>query len=219
MRGNNGTEIVLDGVPTGVVLRSVDQPDGDDGDGFEAVRWETERAALMRLGIDVAHEMAMEEDASWPYYMDRARIPEPMLSPPWEPAWHLLLDYDREEDVPGARDLPRDPADYARSVLAKRLARAGYSITAFELIRSTNGWHAQVALDPQPSGPMEAVALQAVCGSDPLREACNVQRARAVETWDDPGGVAEQYQSAYGYWRRRFNTLYRPNPNRRKVTG
>ena len=99
--------------------------------------------------------------------------------------WHLLIDYDHAESVPGGRDgrylWPAVPdAAKAREICAKRLERAGYELVAWCFEQSTNGWHAKAELRPAPRSPMEIVALQAICGSDPLRESCNVQRAREV---------------------------------------
>ena len=169
--------------------------------------------------------------------------------------WNLLLDYDRLEDVPGAarvafgeggaREVRYDIPSAAvwRQVIAARLLRAGYSVTATCWEPSTNGWHAKIELDPAPSSPMEIVALQAVCGSDPLRESCNVQRAREVQTMGAyaarvllaellrTNGVPEASVSfveplrvflearAAGpdsFWLERWNVLYKPNPARRR---
>lgn len=179
--------------------------------------------------------------------------------------WHLLLDYDSPAQLPGAVR-PSVEAAYvvepvswptAREIVAMRLSRAGYRITASSFERSTNGFHVKLELEPAPGSPMEIVALQAVCGSDPLRESCNVQRAREVEAMDvrcmasrllaavnrllesppnQPGGRSDhagyalrlQYiieaaledgwppdQAAADFFRDRWNTLYKPNPNRR----
>lgn len=169
--------------------------------------------------------------------------------------WHLLLDYDDEEQVPGARDQRVPDSAAAHGIIKKRLARAGYRVGAWSFERSTNGWHAKVELDPAPSSPMEIVALQAVCGSDPSRESCNVQRAREVQALGayaaqvlaaeldkegdniaarlravaaeldvDPDvvlGAVKAFLWVRGiesdsFWIDRWNTLYAPNPNRRK---
>lgn len=78
------------------------------------------------------------------------------------------------------------------------LKRAGYGVERTEWYRSPSGkgWHLVVDTDPLPGSEMEVVALQAVLGSDPLREACNVMRARNV------GRVGP-------FWRTRWNVLYR----------
>lgn len=136
--------------------------------------------------------------------------------------WHLLLDYDSADAVPGYRlvggvALP-DQAN-AHHIIRKRLARAGYKVTAWSFERSTNGWHAKVSLDRPPDSPMEVVALQAVCGSDPLRESCNVQRARMAEHVADSAAhpdATRVERDAADFWLQRWNVLYRPNPNRVK---
>ena len=155
--------------------------------------------------------------------------------------WDLLIDYDRAEDVPGMRSgssfwaIP-DPDDCGavaplrvveivdgppevercRVILTKRLARAGYEITGWDFADSTNGWHLKMRVDPQPA-PIEAVALQAICGSDPSRESCNIQRAREVERWarDAEEGGSKIGHAAAEFWRSRWNVLYQPNPQRK----
>lgn len=133
------------------------------------------------------------------------------LAPEPEPNTLLLLDYDRETDIPGWALYPghsaleSDRIDRWGEVLAKRLARAGYELDGFGLERSTNGWHGTVYITPPTSSRIETVALQLVCGSDPLRESCNVQRARVC----DSGTVSD-------FWLERWNVLYAPNPSRRE---
>ncbi len=158
----------------------------------------------------------------------------------WERhGWDLLLDYDRAQDVPGmvapggsfwaspnhggmighppvrVVEIVEGPPDVERlhTILTKRLARAGYEIVAWEFQKSTNGWHGKVRLNPTPA-PIEAVGLQAVCGSDPLREACNLQRAREVERWarETEEGGSDIGHAAAEFWRTRWNVLYQPKP-------
>lgn len=165
-------------------------------------------------------------------------VPQADGDPGPDEGWDLLLDYDRDHDVPGQlgvtlnaytalgepircveiHDGPPDP-ERVRHIHAARLQRAGFSITGWSWSNSTNGWHVKIRLAPQPESPLETVALQALLGSDPLRESCNVQRAREVDAWerhyagdDTPAG-----QAAIQFWRDRWNVLYRPNPNRKKV--
>ncbi len=78
-----------------------------------------------------------------------------------------------------------------------RLTRAGYEVLETSRLRSPSGegWHLIIALNPVPDSAMEIVALQAILGSDPLREASNVQRARVLA--DVPK-----------WWRGRWNVLY-----------
>lgn len=79
------------------------------------------------------------------------------------------------------------------------LARAGYRVQSLSERRSPGGqgWHVEVALTPAPRTCVEVVALQAVLGSDPAREACNVTRARMVDT-----------KQVSRFWARRWNVLY-----------
>ncbi len=156
--------------------------------------------------------------------------------------WDLLIDYDRPQDVPGMVE-PR-PSFWAtpeaddcgavapirclhvvdgmpdvercHTIITRRLARAGYEIRGWNFAASTNGWHLKIGLNPHPA-PLETVALQAICGSDPLRESCNVARAREVERWArqvEEGGT-DSGREAAEFWRRRWNVLYQPNPQRK----
>lgn len=163
----------------------------------------------------------------------------------WErQGWDLLIDYDRVQDVPGMVTGPpfwatantstsgrpespvrvleviEGPPDVAalHSILTARLARSGHEILAWDFRGATNGWHLKIRLDPTPA-PIETVALQAILGSDPLRESCNLQRAREVERWalDAEEGGSEIGHAAATFWRQRWNVLYRPNPERKKV--
>lgn len=98
----------------------------------------------------------------------------------------LKLDYDRHADVPR---LTR---------VCGLLRRAGYRpVWWHETISpSGRGRHVTIRLSPCPSCPMEVVALQAVLGSDPFREACNTMRVRALPRISR-------------FWRQRWNVLYR----------
>ncbi len=150
--------------------------------------------------------------------------------------WDLLIDYDYIEDVPGMRvggspfwpgevegedhpviEIYDGPPDRERlhTILTKRLARAGFAIKGWSFQESTNGWHLKIRLDPHPA-PVESVALQAVCGSDPLRESCNIQRAREVERWarETLEGGTDGAREAVEFWRTRWNVLYQPKPER-----
>lgn len=61
------------------------------------------------------------------------------------------------------------------------LRRAGYTAVDVLVKRSPSkrGWHMLLVLDPRPRTAMEVVAIQAVLGSDPQREAMQLARARA----------------------------------------
>lgn len=62
---------------------------------------------------------------------------------------------------------------------------------------SGRGWHRRITVEPAPRTAMETVALQLLFGSDPVREAFNVQRARLV----DGGKVSK-------FFAQRWNRLY-----------
>lgn len=70
--------------------------------------------------------------------------------------------------------------------------------------RTRHGWHVVIALSGTIT-PLECVAMQAVLGSDPRREAYNVVRARAVARGDVPA-----------FWRTRWNVLYRQHWTRKR---
>jgi hypothetical protein len=95
-------------------------------------------------------------------------------------------------DVDGPRPLPL-------AELAKRARRARRRLVAMRQWRSPSGrgWHCLVLVDPPPRTAVETVALQLLFGSDPRREAYNLNRARQV----DAGTVPR-------YWRHRWNVLY-----------
>lgn len=79
------------------------------------------------------------------------------------------------------------------------LRRAGYRLQWLSQTRSPSGtgWHLEAQVSPMPRRAVEVVALQVLLGSDPAREACNLQRARLV----DAGRVPI-------FWRKRWNVLY-----------
>lgn len=78
------------------------------------------------------------------------------------------------------------------------LARAGYRRKRITRRRSPsgNGWHVVISVEPEPESPVEVVALQAILGSDPLREACNLHRAKMFPTVSP-------------FWQDRWNVLYK----------
>ncbi len=98
----------------------------------------------------------------------------------------LKIDYDRPEDV-----VPVDEIE-------ARLARAGYRPVRLErrISPSERGQHLVITIAPAPRSNYAVVALQAILGSDPYREACNVQRVRGLP-------------QASKFWRARWNVLYR----------
>lgn len=96
-------------------------------------------------------------------------------------SWHLMLDIDS-----------LDGPDWL--TIQRRIERAGFELVDSYGHRSRTGWHAWIMVDPAPS-PVEAVALQAICGSDPAREACNLARVRVCD-------------EAGPWWAARWNTFY-----------
>lgn len=89
------------------------------------------------------------------------------------------------------------------SVICSKASRAGYSPVDVILRRSPsgNGWHVLLELDPRPRTAMEVVALQAVLGSDPWREAMQIARARA-------------FHKCPAFMRDAWNVLYQPDKRR-----
>jgi hypothetical protein len=69
---------------------------------------------------------------------------------------------------------------------------------------SGRGWHRWIGVWPRPATAVETVALQLLCGSDPHREAYNLNRAVQV----DAGQVS-------AYWRTRWNVFYKREPERK----
>lgn len=82
------------------------------------------------------------------------------------------------------------------------LARAGKRLRALQQSRSRSGdgWHLRLWVTPPCRSLTEVIALQAICGSDPYREANNLLRATRL------GCVTP-------FWRRpaAVNVLYDPN--------
>lgn len=103
----------------------------------------------------------------------------------------LKLDIDRARDRPPLW------------VLSKKLARAGYRIVLMGESRSPSGkgWHITLDVEPKPTTAMEVVALQAVLGGDPWREAMQVARARA-------------FPHCPRFMRDSWNVLYLPDSRR-----
>lgn len=98
----------------------------------------------------------------------------------------LKIDVDRSEPLPIVE-------------LLRRSLRANVKIENLAQWRSPSGkgWHILIEVRPAPKTAMEIVALQMLFGSDPYREAYNINRARAV----DGGAVSP-------FWRRRWNVFY-----------
>ncbi len=88
-------------------------------------------------------------------------------------------------------------------VMCAKLSRAGYAAVDVTLRPSPggHGWHVLIDVEPAPTSPMEVVALQAILGSDPWREAMQVNRARA-------------YAHVPSWMRRVWNVLYKSDSRR-----
>lgn len=81
----------------------------------------------------------------------------------------------------------------------RKLDRAGYRLVCMWERRSPGGkgWHIGLTVEPRPRSAVEVVALQAILGSDPWREAVTLQRARC-------------YHKTPPFARGWFNVLYEP---------
>ena len=90
--------------------------------------------------------------------------------------------------------------------IRRRIERAGYSMDHVLVScpsPSGTGWHLVIEVKPRPAHPMEVVALQSICGSDPYREAMQMHRARA-------------FPFAAVWMRDTWNVLYRAHPKRQR---
>jgi hypothetical protein len=79
-------------------------------------------------------------------------------------------------------DWDADSEPLTRGLMDWRLRRAGFRIV--KLVQrpspSGKGTHVVVRVSPRPASFETVVALQLLLGSDPMREACNLRRARLV---------------------------------------
>lgn len=98
----------------------------------------------------------------------------------WHEPGKLLLDFDERRPAPAE--------------LLARLKLCGIALKTIRFERSTNrGWHVIMWTEKRLS-KLQTVAVQAILGSDPRREAINYQRATS--------GVCN------GFWQKRFNILF-----------
>jgi hypothetical protein len=97
----------------------------------------------------------------------------------------LKIDWDSHEEALTVGDIVR------------RLRWAGFRLEWWreDFSPSGSGRHLVLRLAPRPKNPYVIVALQAILGSDPYREAANVQRVRSLPTMPR-------------WARRMWNTLY-----------
>lgn len=76
-----------------------------------------------------------------------------------------------------------DAARLPLGTLVRRLIRANRRLVCLAECRSPSGrgWHQWLTVRPAPRTATETVALQLLCGSDPGREAYNLNRATVVD--------------------------------------
>jgi hypothetical protein len=91
------------------------------------------------------------------------------------------------------------------SIIHGLLRRSGYAIQSASMQRSPSGegWHVRINVMPRPHFPFEVVALQAICGSDPYREAMQMNRAR-------------EFSKAPKHMRDAWNVLYLAHSQRQR---
>lgn len=100
-------------------------------------------------------------------------------------------------------DVDRDDRVLTLSELHGRLRRAGKRALWLlqERSRSLRGWHCTLRVSPPCRTLDELVALQAICGSDPYREANNLLRARQIGRvpafWRRVSAVSVFYDPTY----------------------
>lgn len=105
-------------------------------------------------------------------------------------------------DVDGRRKL-------SRRALLQRARIAQVELVGVTDLRSPSGrgWHRYLVVRPAPQTALETVALQLLFGSDPIREAFNITRARLVDR-----------KQVSAFWRARFNTLYETSKGKELVS-
>lgn len=102
-------------------------------------------------------------------------------------------------------DIDRKASRPTINEMVRKLDRAGYRIVRMWERRSPGGrgWHIGLTLDPRPRTAVEVVALQAILGSDPWREAVTLARARC-------------YRQTPKFARSWYNVLYVPCRGRQR---
>lgn len=85
----------------------------------------------------------------------------------------------------------------SRVRLRRLLVRAGYKVLSLGIRQSPSGrgWHVRIRVSPHPRTPLEVIALQAILGSDPKREAMNLVRARVF--WRTPAFARSWFNVLY----------------------
>lgn len=81
----------------------------------------------------------------------------------------------------------------------RKLWRAGFQVVRMNKRFSPGGtgWHIEIEVDPEPESLEVVVALQTILGSDPMREACNLYRARMVAKGSVPKWMQERWNVLY----------------------
>lgn len=87
----------------------------------------------------------------------------------------------------------------SRRELDRRAVCALVRIVAVDDRRSPSGrgWHRRITVEPAPKTAMETVALQLLFGSDVVREAFNIQRARLVDAQQVSPFFAQRWNRFY----------------------
>lgn len=106
-------------------------------------------------------------------------------------------------------DVDKGKRPLTLETVSRRLQRAGFRLCWLSQAASPSrgGWHIEIGVSPVPRSAVLVTALQAILGSDPAREACNLQRARMVDGKAVPC-----------WWRERWNVLYNASQRQPGVT-
>lgn len=144
-----------------------------------SVWWQVVVCVAIRAGVCVLSEMYARRDMA-----------------PAETVTVIKLDYDGR--------LPRRWLAWVTQVVRYCGARCDGA----GLSRSRRGWHGELVVSGWWT-PAEVTALQAVLGSDPRRELCNLVRVRALKRMTPAGRR---------YWGTRWNVLFAEKLQRRRGT-
>lgn len=131
--------------------------------------------------------------------------------------WYRWIDHDphlRQITVEEARTLiygmlVKVDVDHAQPLamthLRTRLRHAGYELVLLVQRRSPSGkgWHRWLTVEPKPESAIETVAVQLLAGSDPVREAYCLRRAKSVDG----------DENLNPFWRDKWNVLYAGSPH------
>lgn len=99
----------------------------------------------------------------------------------------LKLDIDEGMERPGIRNM------------VHKLWRAGFRVLWMSECQSPGGkgFHIEMRVSPKPDRPETVAALQAILGSDPMREACNLYRARQIAKGNVPDWMVTRWNVLY----------------------